>query len=145
MTAVVLFTRDLRVRDHPALASAVRAHREVVPLFVLDDRILAGRFASPNRVAFLLDALGDLRDSLRRRGGDLVVRRGDVVEETLRVAHRSGATEILATADVGRYAQQRVHRLARACAGLRMAFRSLPGRNSQDLWIGVSCDLLATS
>jgi deoxyribodipyrimidine photolyase len=34
-TAVVLFNRDLRVHDHPALTAAARAER-TVPLFVLD-------------------------------------------------------------------------------------------------------------
>ena len=38
--AVVLFNRDLRVEDHPALNEAVRSARFVVPLFVLDDQIL---------------------------------------------------------------------------------------------------------
>jgi deoxyribodipyrimidine photo-lyase len=67
--AVVLFTRDLRTHDHPALAAATRAHDEIVPLFVLDDRLLR----STNRVAFLLDSLADLRAGL---GGALAIRRG---------------------------------------------------------------------
>ena len=46
----MLSTRDLRVHDQPALSSAAaRAHR-VVPLFVLDDAVLA-RLGAPNRVA----------------------------------------------------------------------------------------------
>ena len=49
----------------------------MLPLFVLDDRLLTGPLAAPNRTGFLLEALHDLRSSLRRRGGDLVVRRGD--------------------------------------------------------------------
>jgi hypothetical protein len=49
-TVVVLFTRDLRVHDHPALAAAVDRAERVVPLFVLDDAVL-GAFGAPNRVA----------------------------------------------------------------------------------------------
>ena len=64
-TAVLLFTRDLRVHDHPALAEAVSQAESVVPLFVFDERIAAG----PNRVRFLLDSLADLRHSLRGLGG----------------------------------------------------------------------------
>jgi len=64
-TAVVLFTRDLRVHDHPALAAAARQAESVVPLFVLDEGILASPFARPNRVAFLRDALADLDGALR--------------------------------------------------------------------------------
>src|ERR1700684_698001 len=35
-TAIVLFTRDLRTHDNPALAAACDRARAVVPLFVLD-------------------------------------------------------------------------------------------------------------
>jgi len=55
-TAVVLFTRDLRVHDQPALARAAETSERVVPLFVLDDALV--RRASPNRLAFLLESLG---------------------------------------------------------------------------------------
>ncbi len=51
-TVVVLFTRDLRLHDQPALAAAVERAERVVPLFVLDDAVLA-TFGAPNRLAFL--------------------------------------------------------------------------------------------
>ncbi|HSI92294.1 MAG TPA: deoxyribodipyrimidine photo-lyase [Jiangellaceae bacterium] len=114
MTAVVLFTRDLRVHDHPALAGACRDHAEVVPLFVVDDRILRAPTASPNRAAFLTDSLADLRSALHDRGGDLVIRRGDVVAEAIRVARQVGADEIRVSADVSGYAQLRQRRLVAA-------------------------------
>ena len=80
-TVVVLFTRDLRVRDHPALAQAARVARIVVPAFVVDDTLLGSMHVGPNRLAFLVDALADLDRSLRARGAPLIVRRGDVVED----------------------------------------------------------------
>ena len=89
-TAVVLFNRDLRVHDNPALAAAAKAER-TVPLFVLDERLLGSRFAAPNRVAFMLEALRDLDESLRRAGGRLFVRRGDPVREAIAVARECGA------------------------------------------------------
>ena len=60
---VALFTRDLRLHDQPALSAAVERAERVLPLFVLDERLL-GCFGAPNRVAFLLDSLQDLRRSL---------------------------------------------------------------------------------
>ncbi len=48
--ALVLFTRDLRVRDHAALASAVREHDRVLAAFVLDRELLSGSCGAPNRV-----------------------------------------------------------------------------------------------
>ena len=124
---VVLFTRDLRVRDHPALAAACRWSREVVPLFVLDDAILRGRFAAPNRAAFLVEALADLRASLESRGGSLVLRSGDPVEEALRVVRDTGATRLVTSADVTAYARRRERRLADACATADVEFALFPG------------------
>ena len=78
-TAVVLFTRDLRVQDHPALATAAREADRVVPLFVLDERILRERLRAPEPARLPGRRLADLDEALRERGGRLVVRRGDVV------------------------------------------------------------------
>jgi deoxyribodipyrimidine photo-lyase len=125
--AVVLFTRDLRARDQPALAAAAREAERVVPLFVLDEALLRGSCGSPNRLSFLLDSLRDLDRSLRERGGRLVVRRGDPVEEALRLAGECGAAAIHLSDDVGAYAQRRRERLAEACEERRLRLRSYPG------------------
>ena len=50
-TAIVWFRRDLRVHDHPALTAAARSADRVVPVFVLDDALLRGRFESGPRAA----------------------------------------------------------------------------------------------
>jgi deoxyribodipyrimidine photo-lyase len=124
--AIVLFNRDLRVRDNPALAAAARAKR-TVPLFVLDEALLGSRFAAPNRVAFVLEALRDLDGSLRAAGARLYVRRGDPVREALAVARECGAGELHASADWSAYARRREERLARACAEAGVELRLHPG------------------
>jgi len=114
-TAVVLFTRDLRVHDNPALARAVAESETVLPLFVLDEGIGSTRYgAAENRRAFLLEALADLDASLRALGASLDVRAGDVVSETVRAARDVGATTVFASADVSPYAVAREKRLAAA-------------------------------
>jgi deoxyribodipyrimidine photo-lyase len=125
-TAVVLYSRDLRLHDHPALTAAVERAQRVVPLFVVDDAILAASGA-PNRVAFLLDALRDLDARLKARGGGLVVRRGNVVGETVRLALDVGADVVHASGDVSSYAQQRERRLHTALAGLGIGLELFPG------------------
>ena len=125
-TAVVLFTRDLRLHDQPALADAVERAERIVPLFVLDDEILRS-FGAPNRVAFLLEALGDLDAGLRDRGGALVVRRGDVLAETVRVAQEAGAEAVFLGEDVSAYAQERERRLRATLAGARIELEVFPG------------------
>src|SRR5581483_7968538 len=114
--AIVLFTRDLRVHDNPALAAAAQEAARIVPLFVFDAAILGSGFARPNRVAFLLDALRALDASLAARGGRLVVRAGDVVVETLALAREVGAEAVFLAEDASGYAQRRRQRLGRPAA-----------------------------
>jgi deoxyribodipyrimidine photo-lyase len=125
--AVVLFTRDLRVRDQPALASAAREADTIVPLFVFDDVLLRGDCGSPNRLSFLLDSLRDLDRSLRERGGRLVVRRGDPVEEALRLATEVDAEAVHLSEDASGYAQRRLRRLAEGCEPARIGLRAFGG------------------
>ncbi|TCB91256.1 deoxyribodipyrimidine photo-lyase [Micromonospora zingiberis] len=128
-TAVVLFTRDLRVHDHPALATSCAAFTRVVPLYVLDPA-LARR--SPNRTRFLHQSLAVLRDALRGLGGDLVVRHGDPVAETIRLAGEVGAEAVALTADVSRYAERRARRLRVECERHRLHLRFFPGHTVLD-------------
>ena len=109
-TAVVLFTRDLRVHDHPALAAARQGCDRVVPLFVLDDELLD---RSPRRSAFLEQRLAELRAAL-----GLVVAHGDPVEE----AGRFHPDAVYLSADVSAYARRRVARLSE-----RFDVRLFPG------------------
>jgi deoxyribodipyrimidine photo-lyase len=125
-TALVLFNRDLRVHDNPALAAAARAKR-TVPLFVFDERLLGSRFAAPNRVAFMREALIDLDEALRKAGGRLFLRRGDPVAEALAIASECGATELHVSADYSAYATAREQRLAAACAEERIGFHRHAG------------------
>ena len=120
---VVLFTRDLRVHDHPALRSAA-AVGEVVPLVVIDPTMLA---RSANRARFYLECLADLDRSLSRLGGTLIVRSGDAVEETLRVASDARCGAVALTGDVGAVARVRVRRLAAACSAAGIQLQVHPG------------------
>ena len=88
-----------------------------MPLFVLDERLLGSRFAAPNRVAFLREALADLDASLRGAGGRLFLRRGDVVAEALAAARECGADELHVSADLSAYARRRERRAGRGLRG----------------------------
>ncbi|HET7703804.1 MAG TPA: deoxyribodipyrimidine photo-lyase [Candidatus Limnocylindrales bacterium] len=125
-TAVVWFRRDLRVHDHPALSRAVAEHDRVVPLFVVDDRLLVGRWASANRAWHLAGALERLADAIAERGGTLAVVRGDPRSVVVEVAREVGATTILATRDLSPYARGRDEAVAAASAAHGIAF--LAGR-----------------
>ena len=67
----MVFTRDLRVHDNPALCAAIARSEFVLPLFVLDDELLRSRVAARHRSFLLAGSLADLDSSLRARGGGL--------------------------------------------------------------------------
>ncbi|MBT2490208.1 deoxyribodipyrimidine photo-lyase [Streptomyces sp. ISL-96] len=119
--AVVLFTSDLRLYDQPVLGAALRRADEVVPLFVRDRGVTEAGFDAPNRRAFLADCLAGLDAGLRERGGRLVVRTGDVVEQVCRVVTESGAQEVHVAGGVSRYATRREERLRTALGNVRCA------------------------
>ena len=82
-TSIVLFNRDLRVHDHEGLRRA-GDFGQVIPLFVLDDKLRATLETAPNRARFLAESLADLAERLDALGAPLVVRCGDpgaVVDE----------------------------------------------------------------
>jgi deoxyribodipyrimidine photo-lyase len=126
-TAIVLLTRDLRVHDQPALAAACERAEAVVPLFVLDDAVLGSRYAAPNRLSQLRDALVDLHASLRERGGGLLVRRGDTLGEVAALARDLEADELHVSADVSAYAARRERALARLAGERGLRLEAHPG------------------
>ncbi len=128
-TAIVVFTRDLRLHDNPALHLACARARQVVPLFVLDPAIAAPplRARSPNRARFLAESLADLRASLRERGADLVLRRGDPAAEVIRLAAEVQATAVYLADDVSHYATARRRKLERECGRHRIELTLTPG------------------
>ncbi|KAA0921263.1 cryptochrome/photolyase family protein [Streptomyces apricus] len=112
--SVVLFTSDLRLHDHPPLCAALDGSRAVVPLFVRDRAVDRAGFAAPNRLAFLADSLRDLDAGLRERGGRLVYRVGDPVDEVCKVVTETDADEVHMAAGVSAYAHRREERLRAA-------------------------------
>src|SRR5579875_3165248 len=121
-SSLVVFTRDLRVADNPALSTACARSAAVLPLFVFDEPIVARSAGHVNRLRFLLQALADLDASLRALGGALAVRRGDWVAQVL-----AAASDIHVSEDVSGYAAARLARLDREAARLRLRVVRHPG------------------
>ncbi len=120
-TALLWFRRDLRVADHPALTLAAREFDRVIPVFVLDDTLLQGRFASAPRTRFMLGCLHALDTALRDCGSGLVIRHGAPEDELVKLADETGAGAVLWTSDVAPYARARDRRvtIALSDAGVR--------------------------
>ncbi len=121
--AVLWFRRDLRVHDHPGLHHALDAFDAVVPVFVVDDRILGGRWRSPNRLWFLSGAVRSLGEQLAERGAPLHVLTGDPVDVVPRFAAETGATTVIVSRDYSPYGRRRDDgvRAALTTSGVRFA------------------------
>ena len=126
-TAIVWFRRDLRVTDHPALSMAVANARSVIPLYVLDERLLGDSVSAPARTWFLLRSLAELDAALRARGSGLLLRTGRPEEVVPRLAHETGASVILATRDVSPFSHRRDQAVAAALERDGRRLRLQPG------------------
>ena len=132
-TALVWFRRDLRVHDHPPLRAALDEFERVLPVFVLDERLLDGRFESENRATFLFDCLKDLRQSLQARGGNLVVLRGKPEKELPKLAAEHDATAVFFASDVSPFAMARDKRVEEALKEVGVEPRRTPGNFIADI------------
>ncbi|HET8971568.1 MAG TPA: deoxyribodipyrimidine photo-lyase [Candidatus Nanopelagicales bacterium] len=122
-TTVLWLRRDLRLRDHPALACAA-ATGSVVVLFVLDDALL--RPAGAARRTFLFRTLRSLDAELRTHGGGLVVRHGDPSRVVPAVAREVGADAVHITADFGPYGAVRDRRVEAELASIPLVRTGSP-------------------
>ena len=91
MRAVHWFRHDLRLRDNAALTAACEQSDEIIPVFILDDRLLRGARSGHARNRFLLDCLARLARDLETRGARLILRRGEPVAELARLLDETHA------------------------------------------------------
>ncbi len=125
--AVLWLRRDLRIHDHPALVTALESAPAVVPVFVLDPRLLDGPGASANRTWFLLGALRALAQDLDARGAPLVIRTGRPEDVIPAVAAEAHAGDVFASRDVSPFARRRDAAVADALAAAGRRLRLGPG------------------
>ena len=103
-TAVVWFRRDLRLHDTEALTEAASADH-LVPVYAFDPRAYGRaeyggrdsfRFEKTggHRARFRRESVADLRESLRDRGSDLLVREGRPERVVARAASHVGADAV---------------------------------------------------
>jgi deoxyribodipyrimidine photo-lyase len=138
--------RDLRVTDHPALATAIDRGRAggVVAVFVYEPEVLSQPEWSGDHSAFQAECLRDLAPRLARLGVTFVTRRGEAVAALEALRRETGFTTLVAHEETGTgvtYARdRRVRRWARD-AGVE--FLELPQTGvvrrlrSRDGWNGL--------
>jgi len=95
MPIIHWFRRDLRIYDNTALWNAsVDSADGVIPIFIFDDSILRHPDCGGAIVQFMLGCLEDLRESLKKMGGDLLLLHGKPMKELKKVVKATGAKSI---------------------------------------------------
>ncbi len=112
MTRVIWWIRrDLRIQDNQALSVALHSGAEVLPVFILDPKLLLA--SAEGRQAFLFEGIKNLQASIQALGGDLCIRAGDPLEVLTELLAATGAVQIFCEEDFTPYSQQRDARIAR--------------------------------
>ncbi|MBT8197649.1 MAG: DNA photolyase family protein [Acidimicrobiia bacterium] len=101
-SAVVWFRRDLRIGENPAWGNATKDADSVLPLFVVDPRLMAA--AGDHRRNQLVAHLAALDEDLQSEGGRLHVAVGDPVDVVPAV---SGSANVYWNDDYTPYARRR--------------------------------------
>ena len=109
MKTIWWLRRDLRLHNNLTLQAASQ-DAQILPVFILDRRLLAGTPA--RRQAFLFNGLRALAADLETRGSYLVVRRGEPAEILADLIAESGAQTIFAEEDFTPYAMRRDQAIA---------------------------------
>ena len=123
MSALLWFRRDLRLGDHPALASAsgTTGDEDVLACFVLDPRLEAS--SGRRRLQFLGDSLRQLRNDL---DGRLLVTRGRPEKEIPRIAKEIGASSVHISHDFAPFGQRRDERVGAALDSVPLVATGAP-------------------
>lgn len=91
-TAIFWFTLDLRLRDLPGLAAAMRQYDQVVPVFILDQS--DPWFFGGASQWWLHHSLEKLSADIAAQGGQLILRRGDTLPCLRQLIEQTGAVAV---------------------------------------------------
>ena len=107
--AIFWFRRDLRLADNPALLAAIESSDEIIPVFILDEKLISQ--TGTKRLAYLAASLHSLDESL---GNKLHVMVGDQVEVLNDLKKRYGATQVHISQEYEPYGVARDARVEKA-------------------------------
>ncbi|CCH51396.1 cryptochrome, DASH family [Fibrisoma limi BUZ 3] len=100
------FRNDLRLHDNEGFARAVADADEVLPVFVFNPRLFAEvhnlgfKKTGIYRASFLLESVADLRQSIRAKGGELIIRIGEPANILAELAESADVAAVYASKEV---------------------------------------------
>jgi deoxyribodipyrimidine photo-lyase len=112
-TTIWWLRRDLRLQDNQALLAALEYSSQVIPVFILDQRLIDSRYSGEKRLAFLFAVLRSLNSDLQERGSRLILRQGNPLDELQKLLDETGASRVFAEPDYSPFAMQRDGEISR--------------------------------
>lgn len=102
---LVWFRNDLRIRDNETLSRAIQSGSQVIPVYCFDPRMYANTsLGFPKtgaiRAKFILESITDLRTSLQKIGGDIIILQGKPEVEIPRLAEQVMADAIFFSKEI---------------------------------------------
>lgn len=119
------FRRDLRLEDNAGLYHALREGGRVLPVFIFDADIL-GKLVDEDdrRVQFIYETVSELKEELRKKGSDLIVRHGKPSEVWAELIQEYKPTGLYVNHDYEPAAIKRDAEIARLCKSLGVNYSS---------------------
>src|SRR5581483_11831880 len=98
-TILVWFRNDLRVHDNEILLEAIKKADKILPVYCFDPFYFKTTSLGLNktgniRARFLIESVADLRENLRKLGGQLIVRTGNPAEIIPQLAQQYSVNEV---------------------------------------------------
>lgn len=126
-TAVIWVKRDTRLADNACLTEADRLGLDVLPFFCFEPSVLRADDASEMHLHAQWQSLEHLRHQLRRRGADLLIAHGEVVDKLAKLRQRVPFTHLFAHEETGNaVTYRRDLAVARWCREWGIAYREFP-------------------
>ncbi len=104
--------RDLRINNNDALNAALEFSEQVIPLFILDERLLASNTVGEKRKQFFIHALQDLDRNLRKYNSYLIIRKGKPEYILRKMIEELEISMVFSEPDFTPYALQRDQRIS---------------------------------
>ena len=123
--SLFIFRRDLRLEDNTGLIFALKSSETVIPGFIFTpEQIKKNPYRSDHCLKFMIEALHDLEDQLKKKGGKLFFFEGKP-EEIIKKCRRELKIEaLIVNRDYTPYSLQRDKKLEKVCKADHIPFYS---------------------
>ncbi len=106
-TTIWWIRKDIRLSDNGAFNEAIEQGDQIIPVFILDPKLLNSESVSDSRLKFMHNALWSLNQQLMKRGSRLILREGNPLVELSKLVRETKADGIFFEENYSPYAKIR--------------------------------------